>query len=175
MADPNRIFTPAGIQQSLQLLSTFDSSASTALAFFAHNISAMLPDSLPLIAVHNNTDGAYAIHSYTPNGSLSKDAARVHINPKMDPDDFVLTTDEELFVHLQKEDVNAVLQANTSAADDGSLSVVMGRKERVYVNIEAQHGHEQVQLQLLEQVAAFVQQQYRANRTKETGQDLRKP
>lgn len=175
VADPNRIFTPAGIQQNLRLLSTYDSNAATALTLFAQNISAQLPDSLPVIAVHNNSDGAYAILSYAPKGTLSKDAARIHYNPKMDADDFVLTTDERLFGYLQKEDINAVLQANTLVADDGSLSVVMGRQGRVYANIEAEHGHEQVQLQLLKLIAAFVQQQYRNSQPQGTEQDLRKP
>lgn len=159
VADPNRVFTPQGIRQSLLLLSTFDSSAAKALTAFSENINALLIDSLPLIAVHNNTEGAYSILSYTPKGELAKDAARINYNSKMDADDFVLTTDEALFYYLRDENINAVLQANAVVQDDGSLSVVMGRAGISYANIETEHGHEQTQLHLLQTVTAFLRQQ----------------
>lgn len=164
VADPNRIFTPQGIRQSLRLLSTIGDDAVQELGNLAKQLTVLLPDSLPLVAVHNNTDGAYSLLSYTPNGELASDAARVHHNPAMDADDFVLTTDEALFTYLQRQNINAVLQANATAADDGSLSVVMGKSGRCYANIEAEHGHDQVQLLLIQLVAGFIQTPFHANR-----------
>ncbi|OLY93365.1 hypothetical protein BUE76_16870 [Cnuella takakiae] len=158
LADPNRIFTDSGTRQSLQLLSVYDSASASALKDFATQVLALIPNSIPLIAVHNNTDKAYSILSYTANGALAKDAALVYRNPSMDADDFVLTTHEGLFQYLKSNRINAVLQHNTLAGDDGSLSIVLGRKGHFYINIEAEHGHGKTQRALINQVAAFVRQ-----------------
>jgi hypothetical protein len=42
-----------------------------------------------------------------------------------------------------------VLQHNTNAVDDGSLSIFYGRKNKSYVNVEAEHGHLEQQKKML--------------------------
>lgn len=150
--DPNRIFTEAGRIGTLEGDSTNKQEAALQLHSFADKILSLLPaDSL--IAVHNNTEGAYSILSYTPGGKYAGDAAAVYVNDKQDADDFFLTTDSLLFNRLKEQNFNVILQNNSSANDDGSLSIYYGRAGKFYVNVEAQHGHEAVQLQMLKAVA----------------------
>jgi hypothetical protein len=44
---------------------------------------------------------------------------------------------------------NVILQNNATAYDDGSLSIYFGRKNKSYVNVEAEHGKSDEQLKML--------------------------
>jgi hypothetical protein len=94
-----------------------------------------------VIALHNNSDGAYSALRYAQGGALASDAARVFIKDGSDPDDFFLVTEPEVFEALRRRGYNVVLQDNSRVTDDGSLSVHCGRAGVRYINIEAQHGH----------------------------------
>ena len=147
--DPNRMFSDAGIKASLeaqggayseevhQLVKAF---ASTFKLFFRRGL---------IVAVHNNTDGNYAIDSYAVGGGLQGEASDVHINPSMDKDDFFFVTTADHFRRLKERNFNVVLQAS-NASDDGSLSVYAARNGIQYINVEAQEGHVQFQQAMLE-------------------------
>lgn len=154
--DPNRMFTKKGIVESLTLFQPFKIEAVTEIEKLASLLLANIPDSAYVIAMHNNTDQKYSVLSYLPNGELPGETSKVHINKNMDPDDFVYTTDPLLFRNLQEQDISAVLQRNKPATNDGSLSILFGRRKRDYTNIEAEHGHLDVQLRLLETVAEII-------------------
>jgi len=145
--DPNRIFTDAGIRKSLQLYGPYSAEAHREVSGLARALLKTFPKQATVIAVHNNTDGAYSVASYR--GSRRKDAAAVHLQPGMDSDDFIYSTDSLLFDSCRKAGFNAVLQHNQAVEDDGSLSVYFGRLGGRYVNIEAQHGHEAVQRRMI--------------------------
>lgn len=147
--DPNRMFTPAGIRQSLQLLSSYGPQAAQAISRFSDSLLSMLPPGQPIIAVHNNTDGAYSILWYAAGGTYAAEAKAFFCNERMDSDDFVLTTDPELFAYLKAASISAVLQDNDRAFDDGSLGYYLGKKARPYINIETEHGHFREQMQLI--------------------------
>ena len=146
--DPNRMFTTAGIRQSMQLLSSYAPQAAQAISRFSDSLLSKLPPGQPIIAMHNNSDRAYSILSYAAGGTYTAEAKAFFRNKEMDSDYFVLTTDPGLFAHLKAASINAVLQDNDKAIDDGSLGYYLGKKGRSYVNIETEHGHfaEQVQL-----------------------------
>ncbi|MBK8927556.1 MAG: hypothetical protein IPM74_17060 [Crocinitomicaceae bacterium] len=74
----------------------------------------------------------------------------------MDPDDFIFTTDKNLYDHLSQLPVNIILQDNDNCKDDGSLSVYCGRKGIPYVNIEAEYGHLTEQVKLIEMVVSEI-------------------
>lgn len=154
--DPNRMFTPQGIDRSLALLSRRNAAAAAAVAQFADSLLSYLPDTVALIAIHNNTDGAYSLLDYSPGRPLAKEADSVFRNPAMDPDDFVFTTSRDLFAHLRQRNVSVVLQNNIAATNDGSLGYVFGKSGRFYVNIEAQHGHFAEQAALVRSVLSYV-------------------
>ena len=52
-----------------------------------------------------------------------------------------------------------VLQNNNSMTDDGSLSVLAGRLKIPYVNVEAQHGHLEMQVEMLFELAKIVSEE----------------
>jgi hypothetical protein len=155
-ADPNRIFTPGGRKASLEKGGRYSKAAATELAAFSQFFLRQLPDSAVVVSMHNNTPDAYSIRSYADSGELYVDAAGVHINADLDPDDFFITTNAGLFRALSERNVNVVLQNNVHAVDDGSLSVYFGLKNRSYVNIEAEHGHLEVQMEMLRILSRIV-------------------
>jgi hypothetical protein len=154
--DPNRMFTRKGITESLNLFQPPNAKAISEIENFAKSFLEKIPDGRYVIAMHNNTDNKYTVQSYLPQGSLPGEAAKIHVNKNMDPDDFVLTTDNKIFAGLQKQDINVILQKKKPATDDGSLSILFGRKKKPYINVEAEHGHYDVQLQLVEAVAGLI-------------------
>jgi len=103
-----------------------------------------------LVSVHNNCDGEYSARSYLPQAEDGADAAEVFLAADRDPDDFFFVTDRRLFSDLKARGFNIVLQRNEAVRDDGSLSVYCGRKGIPYADIEAQEGHENTQLEMLE-------------------------
>lgn len=151
--DPNRVFTPDGAEATL--LSHNGDAPSAALAEVQRFADAVLAvygaASLPLVAtLHNNSEGEYSALSYAPGGEHAGDAAAVHLPPGADPDNFFFVTDRTLYDALVSAGFAAVLQDNARVADDGSLSVWAARRGVPYVNVEAQHGDRERQVQMLE-------------------------
>ena len=94
------MFTPEGIRQSLQLLSSYEPQAAQAINQLSDSLLHMLPNET-VIAMHNNTNGAYSIVSYAKGGAYAAEAKAFFYNPEMDEDDFVLTTDLQVFTYLK--------------------------------------------------------------------------
>ena len=147
--DPNRIFTPTGLQATLERLGNHSPEAMAAVTQLADSILKHILDYALIIAVHNNTNEAFSISSYASDTTYQRDAAAVHTNAAHDIDNFFLTTEKSLYDVLVKLNYNTVLQDNERATDDGSLSVYMGRKGVRYINVEAEHGHHSFQLQMI--------------------------
>jgi hypothetical protein len=154
--DPNRVFTEAGAEATLQ--SHSGSAPPEILAEVRRFADAVLAvygaESLPLLAtLHNNTAGEYSALSYTPEGDHAQDAAAVHLPPGADPDNFFFVTDPTLYDALAAEGFAVVLQDNTRVTDDGSLSIWAARRGVPYVNVEARHGDREGQVRMLEALA----------------------
>ena len=149
--DPNRIFTPAGRRATLEALSTWSQPADDVVAAFADELlSTFAVDDVDIVvALHNNTPDRYTAANYLPGGSLAGDAARVHLEPGGDPDDFFFVTDAAMFSALTDRGRSVILQNEATVADDGSLSVWCGRMGIPYVNVEAEHGHRTEQAAML--------------------------
>ena len=141
--DPNRIYTEAGIRATLERLGELSPDAVEAAAAVASGVTKRISAASPkwVIALHNNSEDSYSLNSYLPGGPFLADAAAIHRNHEMDPDDFFFVTDEDLYFALARRNLNVVLQDNTKVTDDGSLSVYSARLGLRYVNVEAQHGH----------------------------------
>lgn len=139
--DPNRMFTRAGIEATLSKFNErFNEPAIDAVERFAGFILEKVPgEPKTLVALHNNDEGKLAIDSYQPGGAYEKDVLKVFASKQEDPDNFFFTTDQVLYEELARDSFNVVLQENRKARDDGSLSIFFGRKDRSYVNVEAQH------------------------------------
>lgn len=147
--DPNRIFTPLGRKETLKKNASYSIRAEQETARFADTILAMMQQPKLIIAMHNNTNKGFSIESYTKGKAEAPNAANVYINKMMDPDDFVYTTEPKVFNYLKTKKINVVLQKTKGFIDDGSLSVYCGNKKIPYINIEAEEGHKEQQLQML--------------------------
>lgn len=144
--DPNRIFTDGGIRQTLG--ATYSAEAHQSVKGFANALLAHIKGPT-VIALHNNTDGGYSLASYQAGERYARDASEVHVVEGVDHDNFFFTTSSLLFETLKAQGQNIVLQS-ADVTDDGSLSVFCARVGIPYVNVEAQHGHQEVQKQMLE-------------------------
>lgn len=154
--DPNRMFSDSGIVANLKTLNSVSLFAVDEIKGFADFILKQIPDSVIIVAVHNNTNERFSVNDYLPGGSLEKETIASYKNSKEDADDFVLTTDSLLYSHFVKEKVNTALQNSNGVTDDGSLSVYCGKNGRSYLNIEAEHGHVQEQVEMLRTMIAFL-------------------
>ncbi len=161
--DPNRIFTPLGVRKTLEDLSTVTPEAERTVIHFGKELLRIyeIERFLGVIALHNNTEGHYAVTDYIkPHGRFAADASDVHYDGTTDADDFFFVTDRSLFDALSQRGFNAVLQNNASVTDDGSLSVYCGRLGIRYVNVEAQHGHQEQQVTMLKTLLEILDQQH---------------
>ncbi len=157
LVDPNRIFTDAGIATTLsQQGSTYSEAAHELVGALARNILDRLENIRPrrgtLVTLHNNTNDNYSIESYREGGVYARDASRVHINPDIDRDDFYFTTVPEVYEFLEAQNRNVALQSS-AVTDDGSLSVYCARENIPYINVEAQRGHLDVQIEMINLIA----------------------
>ena len=154
--DPNRIFTKFGADESLK---TYSHSSNRALKLVT-GLAQRMVDSLNqkmIVTLHNNSDEKYSSLSYLD--EYKNDAAAVFINPDRDPDDFFFVTTRELFRKFRALGFNTVLQNNNTMTDDGSLSVLAGRQKIPYINVEAQHGHLEMQIEMLFELARIVSEE----------------
>lgn len=140
--DPNRIFSKAGIRQTLKRFNkTINNKAASEVEKFATRIINLFPKGTDcIIALHNNKEGGFSVSSYLTGEEYGTDAKKVYANESHDPDDFFLTTDSLLFHQLSLEKYNTVWQDNLLVRQDGSLSVYFGEKNFCYLNCETQFG-----------------------------------
>ena len=138
--DPNRMFTKKGIRESLSFLSRYHPAPAREVEKFAKTILQKL-NTDTVIALHNNTDKEYSITSYQTEKIFRQSRSQLFRNRKMDSDDFFITTDLVVFRSLSKKNYNVILHNNAHPVDDGSLSVYLGKRNKTYINVEAEHGH----------------------------------
>lgn len=150
--DPNRIFTVKGINYTLNYYNNYSQEAFDAVNSFQTQITKKYfsQSSQIVISLHNNTESNYSILSYIKGGEFANDASSVNINKEWDTDDFFFVTDTSIYNEFKKHNVNVALQNNEGVKDDGSFSVYCGYKKIQYMNVEAQHGHLQQQIKMLE-------------------------
>lgn len=141
--DPNRIYTPTGLEATLRKNGAFSKQGFKAADKLAqYFIKKHVEGNKVVIALHNNSDGGgLTIKTYLPGAEYANEAAEVFVNEAEDVDDFFYTTDKRIFDYLKAKGFNILLQNNATVTDDGSLSVYCGNKGIVYLNIEAQIGH----------------------------------
>ncbi len=146
--DPNRVFTDHGVRATLQ--PEAEDVTIFATQTFADSLLAIYAPHDVIVTLHNNTPDNYSARSYAQGGEYESDAAAVHLEDGVDPDDFFFVTDEDLYHALRADDFNVVLQNNASVTDDGSLSVWAAQNDFLYVNVEAEHGHLDQQKEMIE-------------------------
>jgi len=157
--DPNRMYTRDGIRQTLAENSRVNEKAAAAIEGFAQHMLDLLADSTAcVVALHNNTEGAFSIKSYLAGGERFTDARQTFQNPEQDIDDIVLTTDSLLYSKMSEAGYNSIWQHNELVKQDGSLSVYCGNIGRRYINIETQHGKVDQYAEMLERLVAVLEE-----------------
>lgn len=158
--DPNRIFSDAGILDTLERRSTWSEAAHRTVKRFATQYLEYFGlDREPVIvALHNTVDGTYSIESYRSGAEHAAAAAALHISTNRGRFDFFYVTDQRFFDYLKQRDFNVVLQNNAAVPDDGSLSVYFARKGIPYVNIEAELSHLNAQIEMVRAVKKMLDQ-----------------
>ncbi len=156
--DPNRIYTAEGRKATLERFGAYSDSAFAAVSSLSNFLTGKYIDSSNLVvALHNNTnEGGLSIKSYQKGGDYQKEASKVHINKKEDPDDFFYTTTLRAFDFFKEKGYNVLLQNNAAVTDDGSLSVYAGIKKIDYINIEAEHLKKEQQKKMLGAVMEYI-------------------
>lgn len=158
--DPNRIFLNKGIVPTLEKLGKSSPEAVTFVAYFGaaillHDIKFDDLRKRTIIALHNNTDGGGLTINEYESGASRKEAAKVFVNPKKDPDDFFLVTNKRAYDQLVAKGFNVVLQKSPPPTNDGSLSVLCDVVCSLYINVEAQNGHLDEQIAMLKAAVAL--------------------
>lgn len=149
--DPNRIYSPAGIDSTITILSShYNANAATEVSNFAKSLTAdYIHSSNLIVSVHNNRDSSLSVLAYKNDSERNKKSGKTFINPAMDIDDFILTTDTSLFSRIKEKNINVVWEDFHEIEDDGSLSVYAARHSIPYINVEAEHEHPEEQLRML--------------------------
>ncbi len=148
--DPNRIFTPVGCSATLIKNSSLQDTSYKIARTFAREILTSLLNPKLIVAMHNNSNNDFSILSYTKGKNEAKNTEAIFINKLMDVDDFVYTTELKIFNYFKTKNINVILQKSKGFVDDGSLSIYCSKNKIPYVNIEAEEGHLEVQLEMLD-------------------------
>ncbi len=158
--DPNRIFSTKGISQTLKANGKTNPLATLEVQKFANDFLQLIPDSAScLIALHNNTNGAYSVKSYQKGGYLQEDAKQVITDEWQDVDDICFTTDDVLFAKISTLGYNTILQDNEKVRKDGSLSVYYGERNKRYINIETEHGKTEQYKEMLSKLLSILEEE----------------
>lgn len=163
--DPNRIYTDAGIESTLN--DYFENrkikqpgkekleEIYKEIRKFRDLIIAGIKKQKPsvVIAVHNNTPGRYGIDSYKKGnglyGEVVDESKELKDNPSVNDssnkDNFFYVTEKGDFLNLRAKQYNVILQDSNKTkpggkGDDGSFSVYGQHNGIRYINIEAQDG-----------------------------------
>lgn len=137
--DPNRMFTPEGIEASLKQYSTYTPEAAAEVSKLAEYVLDIyeFDEQSTVLALHDN-GGTYGANSYLPGQTYENDAAAVNIVDGTNPSDFYYVVDPAFYTSLKNASYNVVLQNNETVTNDGSLSYYSGVKGKAYINFEAQ-------------------------------------
>ena len=156
--DPNRMFTKTGLGRSLERFGGL-TEANLALAYnFSRELAELVgvERGQVIVAVHNNTEGKLTIDDYRKGELYGGNTQEVYANPRHDPDDYFYVTSPGLFSALVQLRYNVALMESEPSIDTGSLAYFSHLQGAHYVLVEAQHGHEREQLQMLESLGLLL-------------------
>ena len=156
--DPNRMYSTEGIKASLlNLTDKYPSGAVEEVAKFSNQILQKFINNQSLIvSLHNNTNSNYSILQIQKDFFYKKYFGKIFINPDMDEDDFILTTDIAIYHKIVAKNINVVWENVNLTQDDGSLSHYAGKHNIPYINIEAQHEHRAEQMAMLHAIKEMI-------------------
>ena len=139
--DPNRLFSRSGAYHALKKFKPNwePQSLKESLDKIDIERERFLKDIMPLkngvlVSVHNNFRG------YNVKSEL-KNSQKVSLKDNQNLRDFILCTNEEDYIKLEKGPYNIVLQNRLPDDDDGSLSWALLKNNVRYINVETRLGY----------------------------------
>lgn len=137
--DPNRMFTPVGVEATLKEYGPYSPVAAKHVLAFSQRLLEIYDfNRLPTVVTLHNNGPNYNASLYLPGGPFANEAEKVFIAPGAFARDFFFVTENAFFEKLKAEGLNVVLQQSQHApTDDGSLSVYAYLKKKPYLNVEA--------------------------------------
>ena len=155
LLDPNRIFSYIGIKGTLKKYNKdFPNELEKGLKLFADSLLTTMKihnTKSYVVALHNNTNNDFSVLSY----KNSKDARAVYVNNSQDIDNFFIVTSNSDFEYFKSIKRNVVLQSE-NASDDGSLSIYCQKNKLHYINVEAQHGDKDEQIEMIKETYLLI-------------------
>ncbi len=155
--DPNRMLTEKGRRQTLSFFNNLNSQNVAIVTDFANKLAGILKISKNkvIVSVHNNTPGKLTIKDFQPGQLYGDDTHEVFINPAEDPDDFFFTNSLTLFRALRTLRYNVALMA-FDPPDRGTLGNYVNHIGGIYILVEAEHGHLDRQIRMLDDLDALL-------------------
>lgn len=156
--DPNRMYCTIGIKTSLKELSVaYPTIAENEVKQLSSQIlKKFISKQKLIVSLHNNSDTNYSISQIRKDIMKNEYAGKYFINKAMDEDDFILTTDLNIYNQIVAKNINVVWENFSAILDDGSLSIYAGKHNIPYINIETQHEHKQEQIDLLQAIKDII-------------------
>jgi len=152
--DPNRMFSKSGIIATLKETKSFSKEALKVIDSFSKNLLNHLNVRKgPVVALHNNQDPDFSIHSFQKKGEYGEDSQSIFIAPEQSAHDFFYVINEKNYRSIKNLGMNVVLQDNDNVRDDGSLSFYCSQHDIEYINIESKLNHFKSQLEMLQKLA----------------------
>jgi len=152
--DPDKIFTPTGRKNNLKKTQSWSKSSIQQVGLFARFMQDQFTNSTSIISIHES-ENEENINDYTHSPALIRIAKAIHISETSDPNDFIITTDENLFRKL-KQGFNVVLLNKHKLKDDGSLKLYCIRSNKKFVQIQTLADHTSEQLVMLQSVCSNI-------------------
>ena len=156
--DPNRMYSTIGIKTSLKDLTVaYPTIAESEVKQLSSQIlKKFISKQKLIVSLHNNTDTNYSIAQIRKDIMKKKYVGKYYINKAMDEDDFILTTDLNIYNQIVAKNINVVWENSSAILDDGSLSIYAGKHNIPYINIETQHEHKKEQIDLLQAIKDII-------------------
>ncbi|MFC1746903.1 hypothetical protein ACFLZR_01045 [Candidatus Neomarinimicrobiota bacterium] len=156
--DPNRMFSDLGLERTLFRYGNSTPENIALVQQFREQVSDLIgiEAGKTIISVHNNTEGNLTIEDYAEGEMYGLGTEELYISPTEDPDDFFITNERILFDALKSQGFNVVLTVDQHPRDPGSLHRYVNRLGGVAVTVEAEHGHLEKQIHMLEVVNEII-------------------
>lgn len=156
--DPNRIFTPLGIEKTLLENGPCNNELIDTVQLFSQTLIShlRLAEASVIVALHNNSDPEFSLSAFQPGGEYHAYVQKVSCSHGENPHNFFYVTSAAHFDYFKQLGWNVVLQNNLTSPDDGSLSIFCGQNNISYINIEAKLGQLNTQTRMINTLTPLI-------------------
>ena len=136
--DPNQIYTDWGRKEHLKENKCWNKYLDEKVEQFSEFILNEIPHDKAIVSLRDQ--GGRTLRDYDEKRKLKKQVKALYRSALYDVSDYFITTDEEIFHRLKKEQLNVVLLHPKKVYNNGALAVYCARTKRPYIQIETKKG-----------------------------------